>query len=117
MGEMQWFLQENNHLPKNQKIFVSERFVKEGTPILWEIRAVSATELQDLDDAEKVCAEAVVVPDLKDKRLLESYGVDDATTLLKKMLTPVEYYRLLSASKALNGYQERKETIKEKAKN
>lgn len=114
---MQWFFQENNHLPENQKVFVSERFLENGKPIAWEIRAVSAAELQLLDDMDGLCAEAVVVPNLKEQGLLESYGTDDETILLKKMLTPVEYYRLLSASKALNGYQERKAEIKEKAKN
>ena len=117
MGEMHWFFQENNHLPQSEKVFVSERFTETRQPIDWEIRAVSAAELQQIDDADGVCAAAVVFPDLKEKGLLESYQADDEKMLLKKMLTPVEYYRLLSASKILNGYQERKQQIKEKAKN
>ena len=53
---MHWFFQENNHLPQNEKVFVSERFTEKGQPIDWEIRAVSAAELQQIDDADGVCA-------------------------------------------------------------
>ena len=56
-------------------------------------------------------------PDLKDKMLWESYGVDSGEKALKEMLYPGEYVRLLDAVKDINGFQQRRKAWKEQAKN
>ena len=56
-------------------------------------------------------------PDLQDKVLWESYGVDSGEKALKEMLYPGEYVRLLEAVKEINGFQKRRKAWKEQAKN
>ncbi|MBQ3567847.1 MAG: phage portal protein, partial [Anaerotignum sp.] len=60
---------------------------------------------------------SVVEPDLHDKGLWESYGVESGEQVLKEMLYPGEYVKLLEAVKDINGFQQRRRNWKEQAKN
>lgn len=53
----------------------------------------------------------VVVPDLTDKALRESYGADSGEAALQEMLYPGEYMRLLEAVKDINGFQSRQKGL------
>lgn len=120
MEEMRAFFQEAAYLPKDREIIVSKRFLWEGEPACWRIRALREEELTGDTEEEQyagLCAAAICVPDLSDRRLWESYGADSKEELLQKMLTPGEYLRLLEAVLELNGYRERKQERKETAKN
>lgn len=63
-----------------------------------------------------LCMLSVVVPDLTDKALRESYGADSGEAALQEMLYPGEYMRLLEAVKDINGFQSRRRVWKEQAK-
>lgn len=120
--DLRSFLKENNGFPENRKVQVSPCFTENGVEIPWEIRAVSEGEYRRAAEGKKdpwaaLCLLSVVSPDLRDRELWESYGVDSGEQVLKEMLYPGEYLRLLEAVKELNGFQQRKKAWKEKAKN
>ena len=69
-----------------------------------------------LRKTRKAIAGSVVVPDLTDKALRESYGADSGEAALQEMLYPGEYMRLLEAVKDINGFQSRRRVWKEQAK-
>lgn len=120
--DLKSFLKENNGFPENRKIPVSPCFMENGEEVLWEIRAVSEEEYRRAAEGKKdkwaaLCLLSVVTPDLKDKMLWESYGVDSSEEVLKEMLYPGEYVRLLEAVKEINGFQQRRKAWKEQAKN
>ena len=120
--DMKSFLKENNGFPANRKVQISPCFTEEGAEVLWEIRAVSEEEYRraaegKTDKWAALCLLSVVKPDLKDRELWESYGVDSGEEVLKEMLYPGEYLRLLEAVKKINGFQQRKKAWKEQAKN
>ncbi|MBQ2924216.1 MAG: hypothetical protein IJE57_01460, partial [Anaerotignum sp.] len=90
--------------------------------VLWEIRAVSEEEYRRAAEGKKdrwavLCLLSVVEPDLHDKGLWESYGVESGEQVLKEMLYPGEYVKLLEAVKDINGFQQRRRNWKEQAKN
>ena len=120
--DLKSFLRENNGFPENRKIRVSSCFVENGEEMPWEIRAVSEEEYHRAAEGEKdkwaaLCLLSVVKPNLEDKALWESYGVDSGEKVLKEMLYPGEYVRLLEAVKEINGFQKRRKAWKEQAKN
>lgn len=120
--DLKRFLKENNGFPENQKISVSPCFEENGEEVLWEIRAVSEEEYRRAAEGKKdkwavLCLLSVVKPDLKEKELWESYGVDSGEKVLKEMLYPGEYVKLLEAVKDINGFQKRRMAWKEQAKN
>ena len=120
--DLRSFLKENNGFPENRKVQVSPCFTENGVEIPWEIRAVSEGEFRRAVEGKKdrwaaLCLLSVVFPDLRDRELWESYGVDSGEKVLKEMLYPGEYLRLLEAVKELNGFQRRKKAWKEQAKN
>ena len=120
--DLKSFLKENNGFPANRKVRISPCFVEKGEEVLWEIRAVSEEEYRRGADGKKdkwaaLCMISVVEPDLKDKELWESYGVDSGEKVLKEMLYPGEYVKLLEAVKDINGFQKRRKAWKEQAKN
>ena len=120
--DMNSFLKENNGFPDNRRVQISPCFTENGKEVLWEIRAVSEEEYRRAAEgkADKwavLCQLSVVQPDLKDKMLWESYGVDSGEQVLKEMLHPGEYVKLLEAVKHINGFQKRRKVWKEQAKN
>ncbi|MDI9412784.1 MAG: XkdN-like protein [Bacillota bacterium] len=58
------------------------------------------------------CVEGVIEPDLKDKKLLEHYGVPTPKDLLKKMLLPGEIADLNKIISELSGYEANDDDIK-----
>lgn len=97
------------------KVVVSERFRDEdGMPVAWELRPVTAEDMQELFAAReaadasggglllRLLAQAVVYPDLQDAALQDSYGVLGAEELLLRMLSPGEYRVLLAAFERQN---------------
>lgn len=120
MGFQEFML--GNALPvENRRVTVSKRFVREGKPIEWEIRAITNDEdealrkaltrrvpapgkagqrgqyVQEFDGSGYVsalCAACVAYPDLNDAALQDSYKVKDAEALLRAMLTPGELANL-----------------------
>ena len=120
--ELKQFFKENNGFPENRNVSVSPCFQEQGEEILWELRAVSEEEYRRAAEGKKdqwavLCLLSVVQPDLKDRGLWESYGVDSGEKVLKEMLYPGEYVRLLEAVKEINGFSERRKRWKEQAKN
>lgn len=98
---------------ENKKVVISKRFVDNGKPIEWEIRAVSEFEnsklerkntktdrktgVQQLDRiayAHALAAAGVVFPDLTDSELQKAYGTLGAENTLEKMLTAGEFAKL-----------------------
>lgn len=51
------------------------------------------------------CVEGIVEPNLKDKKLLEHYGVPTPKELVKKMLLPGEIADLYNVVNELSGYE------------
>ena len=120
--DLKSFLKENNGFPENRKVKVSPCFMEDEEEVLWEIRAVSEEEYHRAAEGKNdkwaaLCLLSVVKPDLEDKVLWESYGVDSGEKVLKEMLYPGEYVRLMEAVKEINGFQKRRKAWKEQAKN
>ena len=134
-----------NALPvENRRVTVSKRFVKDGKPIEWEIRAITNDEdealrktfmrrvpapgkagkrgqyVQDFDGnsyMSALCAACVVYPDLNDAALQDSYKVKDAEALLRAMLTPGELTDLAAEVQTLCGFDISMAERVEEAKN
>lgn len=134
-----------NALPvENRKMAVSQRFVRDGAPILWEIRAITNDEdetlrrsfmrrvpapgkagkrgqyVQDFDSSgymSALCAACVVYPDLNDAALQDSYKVKGAEALLRAMLTPGELTDLAAEVQTLCGFDISMADKVEEAKN
>lgn len=58
------------------------------------------------------CVEGIIDPDLKDKKLLEHYGVATPKDLLKKILLPGEIADLNNVISELSGYETDDDDIK-----
>lgn len=116
MSNLSCFLAGNVEKRENKKIVVSNRFKdKDGKPVEWEIRSISADEdeairksctkripivgkknqfTQDFDGngyLAKLAAKAVVFPDLNNAELQNSYGVMGAENLIRVMLYKDEF--------------------------
>lgn len=113
------FLVEENHIVLEKEIFVTKRF---GQDVLWKIKGVSEKNFRenfqnDVDYWCNLCVASLVYPDLDSDILLESYDVNSPFQLLKEILFPPEYQRLISEVKKINGFNERKQYWKEFSKN
>ena len=123
------------------KFVASKRFVKDGKPVEWEIKAIDS----DLDEAirkectkkipihgkrgqytqeidndkyiGKMCVASIVYPNLNNAELQDGYGVKTADALLKKMLLPGEYTELKTKVMEVNGYDMSMEELVDDAKN
>jgi hypothetical protein len=127
MNELQAFFAENVENDIVEEVVISKRFKdKNGKPIPWKIKAIGEdvnTELRksctkkvkikngifmNETDQEaylaKLAVECVVFPDLRNAELLKSYGVMAPEELVKKMLLPGEYGKLLEKIQELNGF-------------
>ena len=119
--DLKGFLKENNGFPENRRVRISPCFREDGEEVLWELRAVSEEEYRRAAEGKKdkwavLCLLSVVTPDLTDRALWESYGAESGETVLKEMLYPGEYMRLLEAVKEINGFRSRRRAWKEQAK-
>lgn len=107
---------------ENKKVVISNRFVENGKPVEWELRAVSESEnaklerqntktnrktgVQQLDRVaygHAVAAAGVVYPDLTDAELQKAYGTVGAENLLGQMLTVGEFAKLSEEVSTLSG--------------
>lgn len=123
----------NASLPENEKIIISNRFIENGEPIPFEIKAVTeevnnkirtkatklnvgkngrGTEFNSSQYLSELIVASVVEPDLQNAELQAHYNVVGATKLLEVMLLPGEYADLLNAVQRINGYE--KEDFEEK---
>lgn len=135
------FLAQNAVQIENTKMVVSKRFVENGKPIEWEIRALDAGEDEDIRKGAtrrmlvpgkrnqyqpetdinlylaRMAAACTVFPNLMDAELQDSYKVKTPEDLLRKMLTSGEYAEYLQTVQSLNGYDVTTEELVEEAKN
>lgn len=135
------FLSQNAIAIENTKMVVSKRFVENGQPIEWELRALTAGEDEDIRKSAtrkvpvpgrrgqnqpetdnnlylaKMAATCVVFPNLLDAELQDSYNVKTPEDLLRKMLTSGEYAELLQTITLINGYEVSTEELVDEAKN
>lgn len=110
---------------ENDFVVVSNRFVEDGKPVPWEIKAITSQEndqimkkntkrdkktKQEILDRSayinELVASAVVFPDLKNAELQKAYGVMGETNLLSKMLLVGEFAILSEAVQKLSGLDE-----------
>ena len=107
---------------ENKKVVISDRFVENGKPVEWELRAVSEKEngalereytktnkktgVQQLDRVgfgHALTAAGVVFADLNNAELQKAYGTLGAESTLEKMLTVGEFAKLSEEVSALSG--------------
>lgn len=123
------FLRQNVKPNEHEKVQISKRFIDEetGEPEFWEIRALDsyevdecerqATKLQRVGKTDRYEAKtdqgkfalmtmtrAIVYPDLTDRELQDSYGVNNPEDLLCKLLLPGERQKLIEICNRLNDY-------------
>lgn len=122
------------------KYVASKRFVANGKPVEWELKAVDSetdenirkectkrvqvgkrgqhTEQTDTSKyIGKLCVASTVYPNLNDAELQDSYGVKSADALLKKMLKPGEYTEYQAKVMEVNGYDMSMDELVDEAKN
>ncbi len=141
MSNLSAFFAENAIQEEGQKYVASKRFVENGKPVEWELKAISSELdsklrkdytikeavpnkrnqfMQVLDANGYSAALAVattVYPDLQNSKLQDNYGVMGAEELLKKMLKAGEYQNYLSKVQEINGFNESMDELVEEAKN
>jgi len=124
---------------ENRKAVISQRFIENGKPVEWEIKAISAEQDESIRKTatkkiknkngmiqneidfplylSKLATASVVFPDLQNIELQNAYHVMNGEDLIKKMLTSGEYYRLLDVVKEVNGFEESAEELINEVKN
>lgn len=120
---------------KNEEVIVSKRFVENGKPVPFEIRAITQEENKQLikkytkrdkkgnetfDRTEYVSAltaSGVVFPDLTNAELQKAYGVLGESALLQKMLLVGEYADLAGKVQEISGLDNDVNDDIEEAKN
>ncbi len=141
MGNLSIFLAENAAPVQNVKYAASARFIENGKPVEWEIRAISGAEDEELHRAcatrvplpgqknryqtetdmtlylGKLAAACTVFPNLRDEELQDSYHVRGADELLKTMLTSGEYAAYIVKVQDVCGFDLALESEIEEAKN
>ncbi|MEM5817165.1 MAG: phage portal protein [Desulfitobacterium hafniense] len=140
MSDLQDFFAQNTDSSITEEVIISERFKnKEGKPIPWVLRnlteaeneehrkaatkrvkgkgGASQTETDTNDYMAKLAVASVVFPDLKNAELQKSYGVMGGEDLLRKMLFPGEYAKLLKVIQEINGFDQAMEDLIEEVKN
>lgn len=133
--DLNLFFAENVALEENEKYVASNRFKdKDGNPVEWEIRALSAdennelkkqcvikkqvpgkrgqytTEFDNIKYIGLLCVNSVVTPDLNNAKLQDSwskiagYQIMNGEDLLRVMLKSGEYDLLSEKVQEVNGY-------------
>ena len=132
MNDFERFL--NPERKPNIRFVLSEEFIGEdGKPLVWEMRQLSAAEGLEIErlnadrgDTEvliAMAASSLVVPDLKDQKLLEALSEKAKTTVLspsqaaKAMLTMAELFKLMKVYHSFCKMGESVEELIAKAKN
>ena len=141
MSNFAVFMTGNGAGDETVKYVASKRFVENGKPVEWEIKAIDS----DLDETirkectkkvpvpgkrgqynqetdtdkylGKICVACTVYPNLNDAGLQDFYGVQGADALLKKMLKPGEYTEYKAKVMEVNGYDMSMEELVDEAKN
>lgn len=141
MSDFSIFMNGNATTDESVKYVASKRFVKDGKPVEWELKAIDS-DLDELLRKEctkkvpiagkrgqfnqetdtdkyiaKVCVACTVYPNLNAAELQDSYGVKGAEALLKKMLKPGEYTEYKAKVMEINGYDMSMEELVDEAKN
>lgn len=106
---------------ENQEVVVSNRFIEDGKPVPFIVRAITQDEnkmlikkftkkdkkgVETFDRTEYVSAltaAAVVFPDLTNVELQKAYGVLGESSLLQKMLLVGEYANLAEKVQEISG--------------
>ncbi len=126
------FMRENAVGIENIKCIAAKYHKYEnGEPVEWEIRSLSYAEIEEIfvgclkngprgltidfpKSVNAIMANSVVVPNLNDVKLQDSYGVKSKEELIKVMLTSKEYYQLFGKVRGfLCGVMERMEDVGE----
>lgn len=143
MSKFSMFMKANKAIKENAKFAATKSLCDEkGQPLLWEFRAVSSKENEDIRDScvvetpvagksgvtrsklktglyvQKLIAASVVVPDLYDAELQDSYGVKTPEELLMALVDdPGEYSRLAEFVQHFHGFDVSLDEKAEQAKN
>lgn len=126
---------------ENIKYIASNRFVEDGKPVEWELKALGSAEAEQLKrkcmvkvavtgkkgqftqefDGLKytglLAAACTINPNLNNAELQNAYGVMGPDELLKKMLNVGEYDAYLSKVQEINGFNNSVEDLVDEAKN
>lgn len=131
MSDLKYFLKSNKKQKVNMFYPATKSLCDEdGNPVMWEIRALSTKESEDIREActfdvqvpgkkgqfrakldtkmylAKLAASAVVVPNLFDAKLQDSYGVKTPEDLIRAMLdNSTEYAEFISVVQEFNGIE------------
>ena len=141
MSDFAVFMAGNAAKVDTVKFAASKRFVANGKPVEWEIKAIDS-DLDELirkecskrvpiagkrgqynqeTDSDKyvgrLCVACTVYPDLNNAELQDSYGVKTPDALLKKMLKPGEYTEYKLKVMEVNGFDTSMEELVDEAKN
>lgn len=142
MSELKRFLKQNKKTRENVKYIATKSLTDEqGNPLEWTIKPLSTNDSQRIQDEciievpikgkmgayrqkfdtnkyiTKMLCESVVVPNLYDKELQDSYGVMTPEALLKAMIdNPGEYTDFSTFVQKFNGFTDIEDAI-ETAKN
>ena len=135
------FLAENALQTEQVEYVASDRFVENGKPVPWVIRALGSAEdealrkmctkrtpvfgkkgqyqneLDVLEYMAKLGAACTVYPNLNDKELQDSYHVMGGEELLKKMLTAGEYNLYIAKVQQVCGFDRSFQEDVDEAKN
>lgn len=130
MSNFSRFMKANKAVKKNERYAATKSLCDEnGKPLEWEFRHISSEENESLRDEctidvpvtgkpnmfrprlqtgkyiRKMIAASVVMPDLYDKELQDSYGVADPDALLLTMVDdPGEYSNLAAFVQKFQGF-------------
>lgn len=143
MSKFSMFMKANKAVKENVKFAATKSLCDEkGEPLLWELKAVSSKENEAIRDScivetavagksgavrsklqtglyvRKLMAASVVVPDLYDAELQDSYGVKTPEDLLLALVDdPGEYNRLAEFIQHFQGFDVSFDEKVEAAKN
>lgn len=139
MSDFSIFL-EGSKVDEVVEFVASKRFVKDGEPVKWKIKAIDA-ELdeairkectkkvqvgkrgqyrEDVDTDKytaKMCVASTVYPDLREADFQDAFGVYSGEELLKTLLKPGEYTEYKAKVMEVNGYDLTMDEMVEEAKN
>lgn len=141
MSNLSAFLSQNALHDEIVKYVASKRFVENGKPIEWDLKAITSDEdesirractkrvqvpgkkgqyNQETDYAKylgTLAVKCIVFPNLNDAELQNSYGVMGGDSVLKAMLKPGEYQDLLQKIQEVNGFDVGLDELVDEAKN
>lgn len=140
MSDLSVFFAQQAAAETTEPFVVSPRFRdKTGEPVPWTLRSMTEEENEQCrkaatkhvkgkngmrvpeTNADEYMANLVVAsvafPNLRDGELQKSYGVMGAGPLLKKMLQPGEYARLIQKVQEMNGFDRDMDELVDEVKN